>query len=436
MSYIRGNILLLKGKQKLPQQKKYPTVICYDVEDIIAPESDDVALWLAEILNEFDLKGSFMVVGEKVRLWEKRGRQDVIEAFKKHHIAYHSTWHSVHPTTTEHCLDRNFAQGIEALRDWDMQGWRDTERILGRPMLGWARTGSSWAPSVQGLMAELGRAYAYSLIKIPGHDVCWYANCLGFYGAGVGSIDDVICDENGFNQRISHAQDWINNYIASGPKGAKWICWFIGHPTRFISTAFWDAVNFSKGANPPRSEWKSAPQLDSSLIPLMQERYRQVCKMISEDERLEVVGLGDLIQRYDGQKPSATHAELTEIAQRIADEKKTLFTDFFTVGEILLMLCEAIQSSKTNFVRPRVFGPLTTPPISQKIEFSREEIIQSAHFVLDYAKSGYLPASVSVSGENIGLGTYFVALAQAFLGQEKITSVADSPYPERALSWR
>ena len=28
------------------------------------------------------------------------------------------------------------------------------------------------------------------------------------------------------------------------------------HPTEFVNAEFWDAVNFSKGANPPRSEWK------------------------------------------------------------------------------------------------------------------------------------------------------------------------------------
>src|SRR5207248_2597985 len=28
------------------------------------------------------------------------------------------------------------------------------------------------------------------------------------------------------------------------------------HPNEFVNTEFWDAVNFSHGANPPRGEWK------------------------------------------------------------------------------------------------------------------------------------------------------------------------------------
>ena len=52
----------------MPADTRIPTVLCYDVEDLVAPESDDAVLWLAEILHEHGLTGSFMVVGEKARL--------------------------------------------------------------------------------------------------------------------------------------------------------------------------------------------------------------------------------------------------------------------------------------------------------------------------------------------------------------------------------
>ena len=31
------------------------------------------------------------------------------------------------------------------------------------------------------------------------------------------------------------------------------------HPCEFVHEQFWDGVNFSHGANPPRSEWKLPP---------------------------------------------------------------------------------------------------------------------------------------------------------------------------------
>jgi hypothetical protein len=408
---------------------RFPTVLCYDVEDLIAPESDDAALWLAEILAEHGLPGSFMIVGEKARLWEQRGRQDVIEALKKHHLAFHSTWHSVHPTTTEICQDKDFAQGMKALWEWDQQGWADAERILGRPLLGWARTGSSWSPSVMGLMGRMGRAYAYSFVRLPGHNVCWYAGCLGFHGEGTGGFDATFYDDALFEQRLAAVKQDVEAFARADLRGARWLCFFVCHPTRVISTEFWDGVNLAKGANPPRAEWKPAGQHPASLIPTMQQNYRRMCAYLQRDTRLEVLGWGDLIRRYDGQRPFATHAELQEIARRIADERQVLFTDYFTAGEILLMLCRATVSPQERTVRSGVYGPLTMPPTTPVQEWDAADVRSAASSVLNAAQTGYLPASVTVAGQEMGLGTYFVALAEAFLGQSRVSGPSEAPYP-------
>ena len=418
----------------MPQNGRTPAALCFDVEDLISLESDDAALWLSEILHEHQLTGSFMLVGEKARLWEQRGRRDLLESFKKHHVSFHSTWHSVHPTTTEICLERNFADGMEALWEWDKQGWEDTERILGRPLLAWARTGSSWSPSIMGLMGQKGRAYAYSLVRLPHHNVCWYANCLGFYGEGVGNFDTDYLDDTLFAQSLEQFDRDIEAHRNSEPQGADWLCVFMCHPTRVISTAFWDSVNLAKGANPPRSEWKPAPQHDVSLIPTMKANYRRLCQRLQADDRLEIVGLGELIQRYDAQRPSATHAELLTIAQQIADQREVLFTDYFTAGEILLMLCQAAQSPQAQYVRPTVYGPLTMPPISPSGEWDAEEIKAASRTVTTIAKTGYLPATLVVGKQTLGLGTYFVALAEALLGRAKVSGPTDAPYPSIAES--
>ena len=408
---------------------RIPAVLCHDVEDIIAPESDDAVLWMAQILSEHDLTGSFMVVGEKARLWERRGRRDVIEALKKHHVAFHSTWHSVHPTTTEICLDKDFAAGMDALWEWDRQGWMDTERILGRPLIGWARTGNSWSPSVVGLMGRMGRAYAYSQVSLPGHSVCWYAGTLNFYGAGIGGFDEAFYDDARFAHRLKRTQEQIDAHVASERGSADWLAFFVCHPTRAISTMFWDAVNFAKGANPLRAEWKPAPQHPRELIPTMQANYHRMCHFLRDSPQLEVVGWGDLIRRFDGQRAYATHAELLETAQRIADERQVLFTDFFTAGEILLLLCQAIVAPASRYPRPSVYGPLTLPPVSPSGDLDAQVVKAAGNVVLKNSQSGYLPASVDVAGQTVGIGTYFVALAEALLGHERVSGPSEAPYP-------
>jgi hypothetical protein len=409
-----------------------PTALCFDVEDLISTESDDAVLWMARMLTEHGLTGSFMIVGEKARLWERRGRRDVIEAIKRHHVGFHSTWHSVHPTTTEHCLDKDFAQGIDALWTWDREGWQETERIFGRGLLGWACTGNSWTPSVQGLMALLGRAYAYSLVRLPGHNICWYGGCLGFFNEGVGGFDDSFVDDALFAERLATTKKAIDDYPQREARGAHWTNMFMCHPTRAISTCFWDGVNFADGANPPREQWKPAPLHPPEKTPVIQANFRRLCEWLRAERRLEIVGWGDLIRRFDGQRPFATHADLLAAAQRIAGEKRVLFTDHFTAAELLVMLCRAVRVPAERYARPAVLGPLTMPPRSPERTWRATDLRAGAQRVLDDLRGGYLPASVVVGGDVVGIGTLFVALAQVLLGQEGAGGPADAAYPREA----
>jgi len=409
-----------------------PTALCFDVEDLVAPESDDAALWFADILAEYGLPGSFMVVGERFRQWEARGRRDVVEALKRHHVAFHSTWHSVHPTTTEICLDKDFAAGMDAVWEWDRQGWADAERILGRPLIGWSLTGSSWSPSIMGLAGRMGRAYAYSLVRLPGHSVCWYAGCLGFHHEAVGVFDEALCDDALFAERLALTNDAVDRRLAADRRGAEWLRLFVCHPTRAIHTAFWDLVNFSGGANPPRSAWKPAPRLDGSRFPIIQNNFHRLCESVRSDPRLEIVGWGDLIRRYDGQRAFASHAEVLDMAQRLADERRVLFTDFFTAGEVLLLLCRAASDSQPRYPRPTVYGPLTTPPITPTPAWDASDIAAAAPDLLRAAETGFLPPSIGVARQMVGIGTYAVALAEALLGGHKVSGPADAPYPPEA----
>jgi hypothetical protein len=411
-----------------------PTALCFDVEDIVAPEEDDAVLWLADILHEHGLTGTFMVVGERWRQWERRGRQDVIEALKRHHVGYHSTWHSVHPTTTEICLDKDFAGGMDALQAWDGQGWADAERILGRPILGWGRTGNSWSPSLMGLMGRMGRAYIYSPVELPRHGVCWYAGCLAFGDIAIGGFDPTYCDDALFGEKLTDSRGEIEQFFAGDRCQAGWLCVFLGHPTRVIHDGFWDAVNFTRGANPPREAWKPAPRHPDSLVPVMQRNYSRLCEYLRNEPRLEIAGWGDFIQRYDGQRPFATHEQLLALARQVVNSRRVIFSDFFTAGEMLLMMCRALAQPSERYARPTVYGPLTTPPVSKSTQFGCEWVRRAAPAVLEAASSGYLPATVELACDQVGLGTFFGLAASTLIGDRIAIGSADAPYPEEAYA--
>src|SRR5437763_12726203 len=87
-------------------------ILWFDTEDYLLPADDDAAKRLAQMLTERNVRATFKVVGEKARVLEKRGRRDVIDALKRHDVAYHSNFHSVHPTPTEYLADCGFLDGV------------------------------------------------------------------------------------------------------------------------------------------------------------------------------------------------------------------------------------------------------------------------------------------------------------------------------------
>lgn len=55
----------------------------FDTEDFILPQADDAAKRLAEMFSQRNVQATFKIVGEKARVLEERGRDDVILAWRK-----------------------------------------------------------------------------------------------------------------------------------------------------------------------------------------------------------------------------------------------------------------------------------------------------------------------------------------------------------------
>ena len=96
-------------------KKKTYVVVVFDVEDYTTPESegiDEIPKWLAEIMTQEDVTGTFFVIGEKARSLEKRERSDVISAMAKHDIGSHINFGSIHPTVTEQLENADWNEGV------------------------------------------------------------------------------------------------------------------------------------------------------------------------------------------------------------------------------------------------------------------------------------------------------------------------------------
>src|SRR5882672_12620020 len=106
-------------------------ILWFDTEDYLLPADDDAAKRLAEMLTTRNIRATFKVVGEKARVLEKRRRDDVIEALKKHDIGYHANFHSVHPTPSEYLADCGLLDGMQEFIRREGGGAADVRRIFG-----------------------------------------------------------------------------------------------------------------------------------------------------------------------------------------------------------------------------------------------------------------------------------------------------------------
>src|SRR5881275_2684401 len=110
---------------------KVYVILWFDTEDYILPASDDAALRVADFLTREKVRATFKVVGEKARTLERRGRDDVIAALKKHEIGYHSNFHSVQPSPAMYLSTLGWDEGVAEFDRRERQGFDDVKRIFG-----------------------------------------------------------------------------------------------------------------------------------------------------------------------------------------------------------------------------------------------------------------------------------------------------------------
>ena len=251
---IRALLLLLFiASACLQARPPVYVVLWFDTEDYIEPASDDAALRIANDLTAEGVQGTFKVVGEKARVLESRGRRDVIEALSKHAIGYHSNWHSVHPTPSEYLAPLGFLEGVEEFERRESPGVADVKRVFGTQPVCYGQPGNSWGPQSNPALRKLGiPVYLDDGEQVGLNDEpFWYGGLLHVFQMGRNQLRAEL--KAGPEDTATYAAfDKVAERLAAQGGGVISIYY---HPTEFVTTEFWDAVNFRDGANPERAAW-------------------------------------------------------------------------------------------------------------------------------------------------------------------------------------
>lgn len=422
-------------------------ILWFDTEDYLLPADDDATLRLTQMLSERGVRATFKIVGEKARVLEKRGRKDVIAGLKKHDIGYHSDFHSVHPTPSEYLAGCGLIEGIAEFTRRERKGAADVRRILGvNTLCCYGQPGSSWGAQAIAALPGIGVApHGIPCYVDEGNHIgldnkpFWYENALVVYHMGqnytrmdlheAGAVEPALKKVNVIADRLR-------------AEGGGLISIFY-HPCEWVHKEFWDGVNFARGANPPREQWKAPGQLPAAETEGAFQRFGQYIDGILKVQGVRFVTATDLPMLYpDPTRNGVSKQELAGLAKEILGRKGEVGflaegDKTFSAAEQFDLLCQALWESDRNVLtnlyplKPRrLLGPAAEPTVPAlggikslgAAEF-RAAVADTAPFL---EKQGRIPSQVYVGSNPVAPADFLFAMAQAFLETESGGKLPDT----------
>ncbi|HEY65651.1 MAG TPA: hypothetical protein G4O02_13885 [Caldilineae bacterium] len=415
--------------------------VCFDVEDLVHPDSDDVARDIAEMLAADEITAMMCVVGEKARLWERRGRDDVIDAVRRHDVGLHTNRHSVHPAVAEYLADKGWEDGVaEAMRQ-EGPGVQDLSRILGAAPSTWGTPGSSWGPQIPAATRRLGiPSNIYSHARSGETGACWFAGqlCYSDYMSLPGG-EDACGDDAAFEAALPTLLQRISDFQR---QGGACLGLFAAHPTRLRYTVFWDALNFAHGQNTPPESYRFAPRKDDATYERGLRNLRRMIHAVRDLPGVELISVRSLNNRI---LPPADHIhweEIRPLAQRIAE------SDAFCADNPQASPAQALDvlaraslylagdtSIPDTLALREVLGPINSPPaLESPIKVPLQVMVALARELVDHVDTtGHLPTRLIAQDTPVGPGPLLRTLAVLFLDLDrgrKPDQVIISPGPE------
>jgi hypothetical protein len=422
------------------EQPRVNVILWFDTEDYLLPASDDACKQLAEMLTERGIRATFKVVGEKARVLEGRGRRDVIEALQSHVIGYHANFHSVHPAPAEYLAECGLLDGMAEFIRREGGGAQDVRRIFSVPTLAcYGQPGSSWAPQAIAALKDIGVApHGVPCYVDDGDHVgldekpFWYAGTLNVYGMGRNCTRMNLHDPADLEpakERVSAVAGRLRREQGGG------LISIYFHPCEWVHREFWDGVNFSRGANPPREQWQRPPQRTAQETAAAFVRFGQYIDHIRSLPNLAFVTAADLPDLY----PDAIHAEgvpegdLAQIASRLGSTwAKGL--DFLVLGrraysvadqfEVLALAVGQLSAGRQlSFpLRPGgLLGPESPPPPPcGERPLPWTAFRDTTRDVLDFIRTQRrVPSRVFIGADAVAPADFLLALAAAYDGYLK-----------------
>jgi hypothetical protein len=394
-------------------------ILWFDTEDYILPASDDAALKVADFLTRQGVRATFKVVGEKARTLERRKRKDVIAALKKHEIGYHSNWHSRQPTPAMYLSNLGWDEGVAEFDRREGPGRADVERILGQAPTCYGQPGSSWGPQSYGAMRKWGmKVYldAGSHVALD-RKPCYYCGVFNLYQL---THTRASLEKPELLEKATADFARIRKNLLAEGGGVVSIYY---HPCEWVHKQFWDGVNFSKGANPPRSKWKLPPMKSAAETKTAYRVFADYLAFMKRFSDVKFITATEAAKLYRDKARGRRFSplELKAIAAAVGDEVTYQKHKGYTLSasEVFVLLNDYV-AGRASGRKVESVQLKETPygPTSRVAELGEAETTDASQFrrtsrdVADYlSKHGRLPGAVWLGSVAVPPQAYLKALA-------------------------
>ncbi len=425
--------LLLLSRLPLTAKESQPVYVTFwfDTEDFILPEADDAAMRLAEMFSARNVRATFKIVGEKARVLEERGRDDVITSLAKNDIAYHSTFHSVHPTPSEYCRDLTWQEGVSEFTRREGVGLEILRHVFGVNASCYGQPGGSWTPqSYAALHAFDIPLYLDDTSHVNVNDrPFWYCGILNILELG-----DCVLRTGWTDEQVKQACEKFDRAHAKLLGEGGGIISIYYHPCEFVHRQFWDGVNFAHGANPPRSEWKRSPMKSPQEQEQAFGAFEAFLDHIVRHANTRLVTAREIPSLYPDRMYTRplTKDDVRAIAQafRTGVSYVDLNDRIASAGEGLLALAQTVASMDADSDSEEVtlefaYGPAATAErFVTEGTYSMAAIRDGAQELLSIShQTKQMPSVIWIAGEPVRPEDFAVTLADVVMSDHPLKDV-------------
>lgn len=411
-------------------------IFSFDSEDYETPAADDAEKWWAETLARHGVTGCFCVVGELARVLRDRGRQDVLDAWSRHEIAYHSDMHSAHPTHAEYLDTMDWEEGVRTVMERESRGLRDVEEITGQAPSAHCKPGSSWGAQVAYAMPRMGvPVFCDAPFEHAPGEPLYYDNCLFLMYHT--HFDGYFRHTGG--DRLETMKREFTRLLESRSAGSTVVIYT--HPCRLVTSAFPD--NFRHGKNPPRSEWLPAPLRPPAEVAELQADFEAFVRWVARDLRPPITTYRELHARH--RQPAAPWLSAGAVAAlcRGLEERpapQTVEGHCLSPAEQFSAIVRAAapRNGSASAAVPvrRLLGPTSAPRrLGAPVELTHAALLEAAARAdIEARETGAMPSLVPTPAGEIGPNALLQAVARGLLQAQNGSAVPDRvivpPVPE------